>query len=205
MSRAYSPREIAMLNIEELPFEGEWEIAFGRPGRYETWFVSGPSASGKSSFVMALSKYLCTFGKVLYNSLEEGIGLSFKIRIERFSMQDVNGKFQIVSETMEELARRLSEKRSAQFIVIDSFQYTGMNFQQTKEFIDRFPRKTFIFVSQEDKGRPLGKAALRLKYEAGMKIRTKAFRAYCEGRFVGDTASYYTIWEDGAAAIWNNL
>jgi hypothetical protein len=205
MARAYSPREIARLNIEELPFEGEWETAFGRPGKYDTWFICGPSASGKSSFVMGLSKYLSSFGKLLYVSLEEGVGLSFKKRIERFRMQDVNGKFQVVCETMEDLTKRLSEKRSARFIVIDSFQYTGMNFQQAKELIDRFPRKTFIFVSQEDKGRPMGKAAIRLKFEAGVKIRTKGFRAYCEGRFVGDAASYYTIWEEGAAAIWNNL
>ena len=29
--RAYSPSEIENLNIPELPLDGEWEAAFGRP------------------------------------------------------------------------------------------------------------------------------------------------------------------------------
>jgi hypothetical protein len=106
---------------------------------------------------------------------------------------------------MEELIDRLSKPRSARFVVIDSVQMFGMTYQQAVDLVRKFPRKTFIFVSQEDKGRPMGKAAVRIKYFAGVKIRTKGFRAYCEGRFVGDAASYFTIWEDGAAAIWNNL
>lgn len=205
MARAYSPREIARLNIKELPLEGEWEHAFGRPGKCETWFISGPSASGKSTFVMQLSKCLCSFGKLLYVSLEEGVGLSFKNRIERCRMDEVNGQFQVVSESLEELLARLSQRRGPRFVVIDSFQMSGMTYQQAVDLVKKFPRKTFIFVSQEDKGRPMGKSAVRLKFFCGVKIRTKGYRAYCEGRFVGDAASYYTIWAEGAAAIWNNL
>ena len=44
--RAYSPSEIENLNIPELPLDGEWEAAFGRPSRFERWFVSGDSDSG---------------------------------------------------------------------------------------------------------------------------------------------------------------
>ena len=47
--RAYSPSEIENLNIPELPLDGEWETAFGRPSRFERWFVSGDSASVRSS------------------------------------------------------------------------------------------------------------------------------------------------------------
>lgn len=39
--RAYSPSEIENLNIPELPLDGEWEAAFGRPSRFERWFIDG--------------------------------------------------------------------------------------------------------------------------------------------------------------------
>ena len=95
--RAYSPSEIENLNIPELPLDGEWEAAFGRPSRFERWFVSGDSASGKSTFVMLLAKKLCDYGRVDYVSLEEGMGLSFKKRIKRLQMKEVAGKFKVVT------------------------------------------------------------------------------------------------------------
>ena len=83
--RAYSPSEIENLNIPELPLDGEWEAAFGRPSRFERWFIDGESASGKSTFVMLLGKKLCDYGRVDYVSLEEGANLSFKKRIYHVS------------------------------------------------------------------------------------------------------------------------
>lgn len=203
--RAYSPKEIAQLRIKELPLEGKWAEAFGRPSLYETWFVTGQSASGKSSFVMQLSKMLCGIGPVLYVSLEEGVSLSFKQRMAREHMEEVQGRFRVVvDETMESLRERLKKPKSARFVVIDSFQYAGWDYASTKAFVESFPRKSFIFVSQEDKGRPLGKAAVRLKYMAGVKIRTIGFRAYCQGRFAGTEAPYYVIWPEKEAEVWLN-
>ena len=95
--RAYSPSEIENLNIPELPLDGEWEAAFGRPSRFERWFIDGESASGKSTFVMLLGKKLCDYGRVDYVSLEEGANLSFKKRIKRLGMKDVAGKFKVVT------------------------------------------------------------------------------------------------------------
>lgn len=159
--RAYSPTEIENLNIPELPFDGEWRAAFGRPSRYERWFIDGESTSGKSTFVMLLAKKLCEYGKVDYISLEEGANLSFKKRVKRLQMKEKVGKFKVVTNiTMEELAERLAKPKSANFVVIDSVQYTGITFPKVKALLlDRFPRKSFIFVSQNYKGRPKGKPA----------------------------------------------
>lgn len=204
--RAYSPKEIALLQIPELPLEGEWKAAFGRPSRYERWFVDGESTSGKSTFVMLLAKELCKFGKVDYVSLEEGANLSFKRRTIRLRMDEVAGRFKIVTDiTMEELAARLAKPKSANFVVIDSVQYTGMTFPKIKALLlDRFPRKSFIFVSQNYKGRPKGKPANDLKFDAGVKISTIGFRAYCHGRYVDGAGAYFTIWDEGAYKYYLN-
>lgn len=204
--RAYSPKEIARLQIPELPLEGEWRAAFGRPSRYERWFIDGESTSGKSTFVMLLAKELCKFGKVDYISLEEGANLSFKRRTIRLQMDEVAGRFKAVTNiTMEELAERLAKPKSANFVFIDSVQYTGMTFPKIKALLlDRFPRKSFIFVSQNYKGRPKGKPANDLKFDAGVKISTIGFRAYCHGRYVNGAGAYFTIWEEGAYKYYLN-
>lgn len=204
--RAYSPADIANLRIPELPFDGEWERAFGRPSLYERWFIDGESTSGKSTFAMLLGKKLCEYKKVAYLSLEEGVNLSFKRRMKRLHMEEVNGRFLvIVGETLEQLVDRLKKPKSPHFIIIDSVQYTGLNFAKIKALLlDQFPRKSFIFVSQNYKGEPKGKTANDLKYDAGVKVSTMGYRAYCTGRYVDDAAAYFTIWEEGAYKYYLN-
>ena len=184
--RAYSPREILKMTYKPIPWGGEWERCFGQPDMYDTWFISGPSAGGKSSFVMQFAKMLCGLGSVLYVSLEEGVGLSMQRRLAQFKMTDVQGSFRLITDgDIKALEERLAKPKSAKFIIVDSYQYAyeaGWEYSLTKALIDRFRRKTFIFVSQEDKGKPIGKPAIRLKYAAGVKVRTQGFRAYCQGR-----------------------
>ena len=205
--RAYSPKEIAAKTYKCIEWESRWSEPFGLPTINETWFISGASASGKSSFVMQLAKKLCTYGPVLYLSLEEGISRSFQERINRYKMGEVQGKLRVaVDDTYEELSERLSKPKSAHFVIIDSFQYAGWSYEQTRDLVERFSQKSFIFISQEDdRGQPMGNAALRLKYMAGMKVRVVGFKAYCQGRFTGDPGSYFVVWEEGIIRTSNNL
>ncbi|WP_418450166.1 AAA family ATPase [Alistipes sp.] len=205
--RAYSPTEIENLNIPELPLDGEWEAVFGRPSRYDRWFIDGESASGKSTFVMLLAKKLCEYGRVDYVSLEEGANLSFKNRIKRLRMKDKAGSFKVVTNvTVAEIIERLAKPKSANFIVIDSVQYLDVrSFERLKKtLLDRFPHKGFILVSQVYKGRPKGKLADDLRFDCGVKIHTRGYRAYCQGRFADDTSVYFTIWEEGAYKYYLN-
>lgn len=196
--RLYSPTEVIEKKYEPLPWDGQWAEAFGHPALGEMWFITGASASGKSSFVMQLAKKLCDYGKVLYLSLEEKIGQSFKERLERYDMHEVKRRFQIsVSENYDELCERLIKQRSATFVVVDSFQYAGWTYAQALSLTERFPKKTFVFISQEDRGAPLGKPAIRLRYAAGVKVRVSGFKAYCQGRYTGKTGSFFPVWEEG--------
>lgn len=204
--RAYNPREVLSIKYEPLPWGGEWESAFGRPSLNEKWFITGASASGKSSFVMQLAKELTKYGKVLYLSFEEGIGPSFQERLLRYDMEDVKHNFFIVpDESYEELHERLGKQRAPKFIIIDSFQYAGWTYAQAMKLIERFPSRSFIFISQEDKGQPLGKAAVRLRHAAGVKVRVSGYKAYCQGRYTGEAGTYYPVWEEGILRIENRL
>ena len=95
--------------------------------------------------------------------------------------------------TVADLVARLERPKSANFVIIDSVQYLDVR------LFDRFPRKSFILVSQVYKGRPKGKMADDIRFDCGVKIHTKGYRAYCQGRYTDDAEAYFTIWEEGAA------
>lgn len=195
------------MKIDKLPLDGEWEKVFGRPDLWERWFISGDSASGKSTFVMLLAKKLCEYGKVLYECYEERLNGSFQDRTARLRMEEVDGRFQAVKgEPIEELAARLAKPKSPPFVIIDSVQYLNTRrFDRLKALLlDRFPRKAFFFVSQSYKGTPKGRLADDIKYDCGVKVNTQGYRAYCQGRYIDDAAAYYTIWEEGAAKYYLN-
>ena len=204
--RAYTVDIIEAIKYECFDWDGEWLDAFGNPAIASSWFILGPSASGKSSFVMQLGRKLCEWGTVLYVSYEEGVRMEFQRRLKYLHMSDVKGRFSVVTDdNYEELTERLSRSKSARFVIIDSFQYSGWSYEQAKELVDRFPKKGFIFVSQEYKGQPLGKAAIRLRYMADMKVRVAGYKAYCQGRASGDPGSYYPVWDEGIIKTSNNL
>ena len=204
--RAYTIDNIEAKKYECFDWDGEWLEPFGNPAIESSWFILGPSASGKSSFVMQLGRKLCGWGPVLYVSYEEGVKMEFQRRLKYLHMSEVKSRFTVVTDdTLEELTERLSRPRSARFVIIDSFQYSGWTYEQAKGLVDQFPRKGFVFVSQEYKGQPLGKAAIRLRYMSDMKVRVAGYKAYCQGRATGDPGSYYTVWEEGVLMTSNNL
>lgn len=204
--RAYTVENIEAIKYECLNWDDMWRNPFGNPAIASSWFILGPSASGKSSFVMQLGRELCRKGSVLYVSYEEGVRMEFQRRLKYLHMSEVRGRFSVVTDdSYEELTERLSRSKSAKFVIIDSFQYSGWTYEQAKALVDKFPKKGFIFVSQEYKGQPLGKAAVRLRYMADMKVRVAGYKAYCQGRATGDPGSFYPVWDEGIIKTSNNL
>lgn len=205
--RAYNPREVSQKKYEVIKWNGQWRESFGRPAMNETWFISGASAQGKSSFVMQLAKKLCEYGKTLYVSAEEGIRQSFQRRLEMFEMNSVGRKLSIIEDPdINLLKERLSKPKSPRFIIIDSFQMANWTYQDAMELIDTFNKKSFIFISQEYKSRPMGADAVRLRYAAGVKIRVSGFMALCSGR-EKETAGGggFVVWDEGAIRYGNKI
>lgn len=198
MRKAYSPNDISRLRSRLLPWGEKWSSVFGYPSITETWFICGHSASGKSSFVMQLGKELCRFGRVLYESYEEGVRPSFRRRIGYLKMDEVQGSFRVVTDdSPDELRERLSKPKSARFVIIDSCQQSGMCYNEIEQLVKDFPHKSFIFVSQEMRGQPLGRTAVRLRYLAGVKVWVRGFKAFCQGRENENAGAYYPVWEEG--------
>ncbi len=206
MKRALTPRDIAAKKWKTLPWGEKWSKPFGFPADNASWFISGASASGKSSFVMQLGKELCKYGTVLYLSYEEGVNQSFQRRMGYLKMNEVQGRFRVaVGETYEEVIERLKRPKSPKFVVVDSIQRTEWEYKQIEELVGMFPKKSFIFVSMEYKSQPMGKPAMKTKYLADMKVRVVGYKAYCQGRAIGEAGSYYVVWEEGIIQTSNNL
>lgn len=206
MKRALTPKDVAAKKWKVLPWGEKWSSPFGFPAENASWFISGASASGKSSFVMQLGKELCNYGTTLYMSYEEGVNQSFQRRMDYLKMNEVQGRFRIsVGETYEELILRLKRPKSPKFVIIDSVQRTEWDYKLFEELVEKFPKKCFIFVSMEYKGQPMGKPAMRVKYLADMKVRVVGYKAYCQGRSIGEPGVAYVVWEEGIIQTSNNL
>lgn len=201
MSRAMSVTDMMRMKKETYPLEGLWAEAFGEPERNGVWFIWGRSGSGKTSFTMALCKELAKYGKVAYNSLEEGFSLTMKNALVKAGMQDVTRRFILLCEDIEELDARLSRRKSPDIVVIDSFQYTQMSFKEYQDFKERHCNKLLIFISQADGNKPAGRTAVSVMYDAALKIWVEGYRAISKGRYFGNKG-YYTIWEERARAYW---
>lgn len=198
-NRAVSMTELYNTNFKTLAFEGVWNDLIGKPEMKGCWIVWGESFNGKTGLVLKLCKYLSNFGRIVYDTVEEGRSHSFKIACIRENMISCDRKFLMLDkEPIKELKVRLMKKRSPDIIAIDTVQYSGLNKITAKELIDEFPSKLFIFISHAEGKNPEGRTAMSIKRLSDVKIRVEGYRATIQSRYGGDKSLYYTIWEEGA-------
>lgn len=202
MKKALSMVDLMRKNREVYAFEGALREAFGQPEQNGVWFIWGRSGNGKTSFVLQLCKELTRYGKVAYDSLEEGDSLTMQNALMRVGMGDVGRRFILLNESLKELDTRLKRRRSPDIVVVDSFQYAHIDLKQYEEFIDQHKNKLIIFVSQADGLKPWGRTAQSAMYSASLKIWVEGYRAISKGRYRGNLG-YYTIWAERAEEYWN--
>jgi hypothetical protein len=187
-----------------MEFTGIWKDVFGCPDPYGAWIIWGSSGNGKTRFALQLCKYLTNFGKVAFDSLEEGYRGSLQRAFIEVGMKEVGAKLVPWSKVpIAEVRKRLKSKNSADIILIDSFQYTRMTYEEYQDLIAAFPRKLFIFTSHAEGKEPRGSAAQSVRYDCELKIRVEGFRAMSASRSGGGAC--YTIWEEGANAYWGEV
>ena len=198
--RALTVKQIRAYKPKTLEFTGEWLASLGKPELTGTWIIWGNSANGKTRYALKLAKYLAGFGKVLYNSLEEGLSKSMQQAIADVGMSDVQRSFLLLDkESIGDLAERLKRQRSPNVIFIDSLQYTGLRYDDYKQLRDEFPKKLFIFISHASGREPRGEVAQSVRYDAFIKVWVEGFKAYAESRYGG--GSEFVIWERGAQRL----
>lgn len=180
MSRAISNQNVLAARFETAEFTGAWLASFGRPELRGTWIIWGDSDSGKTTFTLMLCKYLANFGRVAYDSLEQGLSLSLQRAWERVGMIEAGSNVILLNkEDLPEMTARLRKRKSPEIIIIDSLQYlTKFYMQQLKELKAEFPDKLFIFISQADKAGkdPDGHIAKKSAMMPILKSRSRASR-----------------------------
>lgn len=202
MAKALSVRDFTSKKYDLYKFEGEWEAFLNQPESKGIWFIWGNSGNGKSSFTYQLAKYLASFDKVLYNSLEEGVCKTVQDKIIQHRLIDVKDNFQLICEPIPELQKRLDKRNSAQIIIIDSLRYTGLNWKTYLEFKNRNPNKTIIFIGHAKGKNPKGNLAEDIMYDAYIKIWVEGYRAISKGREIGRNGGLYTVWHEGENRYW---
>lgn len=196
MARAASLDQVLRTRFKVLPFEGEWKDAIGCPELTGSWIVWGNSGNGKTRFALQLCKYLCQFGRVAYDSLEEGVSVSLVKAIKETNMMEVRRKFVVLDkEPIDQLTERLEKPKSPDIVCVDSLQYTGMSYEQYKALKERFPKKLFIWISHADGTLPEGRVAKKVRFDSNVKVFVQAYRAEPVSRYGGGKP--YIIWEEG--------
>jgi len=197
MARAYSVTELYSKRFKVLDFEGEWKEFIGTPELTGSWIISGKSGNGKTRLAVRLAKYMTKFGRVAYDSIEEGLSFSIKQAFEAEKMHEVKGKIQLLDkENLDDLQKRLDKQRSADIIIIDSLQFTGKGQVYIKKMLDKYRNKLFVFISHAEGNKPLGRTAQAIEYVSNVKIYVSQFVAYPKSRYGGNNP--FIIWEEGA-------
>lgn len=206
MARALTYRNIENYKPVELEFSGRWEASFGRPEIKGSWLVWGNSGSGKTRFAMQLCKYLCRFGRVAYNSLEEGLSKSMQNAIMQVGMKEMERRFILLDmEGKSDLEKRLERRKSPDVVIIDSLQYFRMTLADYERFKRKFPNKLFIFVSHAKGNEPKGSVAESIRYDAFVKVRIEGYKAFPVSRYLNGDAPPFIIWTQGAEDYWGNI
>lgn len=208
MKRAISNRNVMQATFEVAPFEGAWLRSIGRPELKGSWIIYGGSGCGKTTFVMMLCKYLTQFGRVAYDSIEQGLSLSLRRAWERVGMEEVGSSIILLDkETLAEVKQRLARRKSPRIIVIDSVHYwMGFTMRDYMSLRAKHPDVLFIFIAHEQRGEPKGSLARSIRYDAEVKIRVEGYKAFVTTRYEvsekGEGGADFIIWEQGAREYW---
>lgn len=203
MARTLSAKQVLTIKFDTIRLGGGWNECVGEIETTGIWFIWGNSGNGKTSAVVSLCKELSAFGKVLYNSREEGVSLTMQNTLRRYGMGELGSRFQLANMSLQELDEKISQQRSPKFVVLDSFQFMGLTYKDFRAFCEKHKNKMLIFVSRTRGRQPEGRAAISAMYDASCKIWVEGYKAFSKGRFVGTTGEI-TIWDEGAKKYWSD-
>lgn len=206
LKRAISVDQMYKMEFKIMEFEGKFKASFGKPQLGGTWLVWGNTTNGKTSLCMQMAKYLTQFGRVAYNSYEEGASMSFQNSVVRNNMKDVSRKFIILAgESYADLTTRLKRRNSPNIIIIDSVQHSKITKDQYMNMKHLFPNKLFIYISHARGKLPKGEIADFIKYDADLKIWVEGFRAFVDGRLNEAEGLFYDIYPERSELHWQEL
>lgn len=198
--RALSVNHVMEYRPRTFAFEGLWRQSLGTPERKGAVLIWGESGNGKTRFALQLCKYLATFDRLLYNSLEEGLSKTIQDAYRALDMHQVNGSLLLLDkEPVAELRERLRLKNAPQIVAIDSVQYSGLSYDEYLGLRAEFPRVFWVLISHADGKLPAGAVAKSIMYNADIKVHVVGYRAFVRSRFGGERP--YDVWPEEAERI----
>ena len=190
IKRALTVRNVYDKKFKTITLTDKWQAAIGKPEFTGSWLIYGAPKHGKTSFSMMLSKYLTSFGKVLYVTAEEGISLALKQAMQRHHIEEVENRWFVFGNkdipTIMDLVPVLNRQRSPKIVFIDSIWFYRMKQTEYRKLKTMFPDKLFVYVSHVDhNGNPKGAAADEIWRDAMVYFKIKGFRAFPVSRYGG--------------------
>ena len=199
MARAISNENFCRKVMKTADFKGAWYDLIGCSELHGSWLIWGNSGNGKTSFVLQLCKYLSQFGKVAYNSLEEGSSVSLQNAWNRENMIEVGRDVMLLNkESIADLCVRLKKQKAPKIVVIDSVMcMDGFNRVSYENLLRDFPKVLFIFIAHERRSLPHPAIAETIRRLSSVKINVVGYKAFATSRY-GGNGKGYVIWKEGA-------
>jgi hypothetical protein len=190
MGRTIGITQFLARNFKTYDLSPEWISALGKVAHGFRMVLSGHSAQGKTTFALKLAKELSRFGKVYYNSIEEGEGQTLQEAIIRVDLSTCVGRIVFGDrDTFDEMMAKLKTNR-ATTLMIDSAQYINLTQAQYKQINETFPRKNIVIISWEGSGGlPKGEHMKATWFMVDIKCRVWKGVATAMSRF-GPTTPY---------------
>lgn len=199
MGRAISISQLYAKKRDLVMLDGELGECIGSPELKGCWMVWGNPSNGKTNFVLQLCKILTEHSKVAYNSMEEGDSESLRKACARTGMEDVRHRFFILdNEPIDELKERLRKHKAPNVVVIDSIQYSNLNYKEYVKLRNEFREVLFIIISHAEGREPADRRAKSIRYDASVKIFVEGFVAFISSRYADGGVSEYVIFEEEA-------
>ncbi|MCL2328953.1 MAG: DNA repair protein RadA [Bacteroidetes bacterium] len=141
----YNIKTLKEKKFHTLSFSEQYAALFGNPQRNFVAMCYGESGSGKSVFLLKFADYFArNFGKVLYNSHEEGVNQTVVDRINNF---DIGAPKLFIANALnfDEMCNKI-EKNYYRLVIIDSTKYMNFTFAQLKELRTRFAKRQIVII-----------------------------------------------------------
>jgi len=198
--RNFSIKDIKSWKFKELTMPQEWVDHLGNLTENFRMLIVGKSGHGKTEYAMKLSKMLSQyFGKVSYNSTEQGRSASFQQSFFRNQMDEIKGGKWMLCDPSQRVFNvwfeRLKKQNSGRVVLLDSLDYMKLTLDQFKLLHETFRHKSIIIVAWND---PIDPVTKKIRYMCDIKVEVENFSAKIASRFGGNKP--FKIWDGQAIA-----
>lgn len=182
--RIFSIKAIKEKKYQYLELDPKYALLMGEPAKKFVGLFYGESGSGKSVFTLQFADYFArNFGKVLYNSHEEGANKTIQDRVNNFNI-DAKRLWIADCFSFEEMCNYI-ERNYYRLVIIDSVKYMSFTVEQLKTLRTMFNKRQLSIIMIDfgkSKGTPA--SGIDLLHAADVKLYFKNGRVHALSRYL---------------------